>query len=62
MRKFVLSYENKVLKGTIMNTLRKTQQTAERIRCRYLHPTKGQRLMTPVVELGKAGRSWRATL
>jgi hypothetical protein len=41
-----------------MTALRKTQQTAERIRCRYLHPNNGQKQLTPVVELGKAERSW----
>jgi hypothetical protein len=39
-----------------MTALRKTQQVAERVRCRYLHPTNGQKLLTPVVELGK---SWK---
>ena len=38
-----------------MTTL-KTQQAAESVRCRYLHPTNGQKLETPVVELGK---SWK---
>jgi len=33
-----------------------TQQAAERVRCRYEHPTKEQKLLTPLVELGK---SWR---
>ena len=40
-------------KGPSMTTLQKTQQAAERIRCRYLYPTNGQKLLTPVVELGK---------
>jgi hypothetical protein len=31
----------------------KTQQEAERVRCRYLHPTNGQKQLTPVVELGE---------
>jgi hypothetical protein len=43
--------------GAIMTALQKTQQAAERDRCRYLHPTNGQKLVTPVVKLGKAGRS-----
>jgi hypothetical protein len=34
----------------------KTQPAAERVRCRYLHPTNGQKLVTPVVDLGK---SWK---
>ena len=38
-------------KGPIMTVLRKTQQAAERVRCRYLYPTNGQKLLTPVVEL-----------
>jgi hypothetical protein len=36
-----------------MTALRKTQQAAERVRCRYLYPTNGQKLLLPVVELGK---------
>jgi hypothetical protein len=32
-------------------------QAAERARCRYLHPTNGQKQLTPVVELRKAERS-----
>jgi hypothetical protein len=43
-------------KGPSMTALRKTQETAERVRCKYLHPTNGQKLLTPVVELGK---SWK---
>jgi hypothetical protein len=43
-------------KEPIMTALCKTQKAAERIRCRYLHPTNGQKELTPVVELGKAGR------
>jgi hypothetical protein len=44
-------------KGPIMTTLQKTQQAAERVRCRYLHPINGQKQLTPVVELGKGERS-----
>jgi hypothetical protein len=44
-------------KGPVMTALRKTQQAVERVRCRYLHPTNGQKQLTPVVELGKAERS-----
>jgi hypothetical protein len=29
----------------------------ERVGCRYLNPTNGQKLVTPVVELGKALQS-----
>jgi hypothetical protein len=36
-----------------MTTLRKTQQAAERVRWRYLHPTNEHKQLTPVVELGK---------
>jgi hypothetical protein len=35
------------------------QQAAERARCRYLHPTKGQKQLTPVVELGKGLKKLR---
>jgi hypothetical protein len=45
-------------KGPIMTALQKTQQAVERVRCRYLHPTNGQKQLTPVVELGMAERSW----
>jgi hypothetical protein len=36
-----------------MAALLEAQQAAEGVRCRYLHPTNGQKLGTPVVELGK---------
>jgi hypothetical protein len=42
-----------------MITLQKTQQAAERVRCRYLHPTNGQKLLIPVVELGKGWKKLR---
>jgi hypothetical protein len=45
--------------GSIMTALRKTQQRAERVRCRYLHPTNGQKLLTPVVELEKSWNTLR---
>jgi hypothetical protein len=44
-------------KGSIMTTLQGSQQAAERVRCRYLNPTNGQKQLTAVVELGKAERS-----
>jgi hypothetical protein len=44
--------------GPIMTALREMQQRVERVRCRYLHPTNGQKLLNPVVELWKAERSW----
>ena len=46
-------------KEPIMTALQKTQQAAERIRCRYLHPTNGQKLLTSVVELGESWKKMR---
>jgi hypothetical protein len=46
-------------KGPFMIALQKTQQAAERVRCRYLHPTNGQKLLNPVVELGKNWKKLR---
>jgi hypothetical protein len=40
-----------------MTALQKTQQAAERVRCRYLHPNNGQKQLASVVELRKAERS-----
>jgi hypothetical protein len=40
-------------KGTYHDCPPKIQQAAERIRCSYLHPTTGQKQLTPVVELGR---------
>ena len=40
--------------GPIMTALLKTQPAGERVRCRNLHATNGQKLGTPVVELGKS--------
>jgi hypothetical protein len=40
-----------------MAAFQEAHQAAERVRCRYLHPTNGQKLGTDVVGLGKAGRS-----
>jgi hypothetical protein len=37
------------------NTFKKRVQ----VRCRYLHPTKGQKLLTPVIELGKSWKKLR---
>ena len=42
-----------------MAALQEAQQAAERVRCRYLHPTNGQKLLTPVVELGKSWKKLR---
>jgi hypothetical protein len=42
-----------------MTTLRKIQQAAERVRCRYMHPSNGQKLLTPAVELGKGWKKLR---
>jgi hypothetical protein len=36
-----------------MMTIQEAQQAAEKVRCRYLHPSNGQKLGTPVVELEK---------
>ena len=44
-------------KGIYHDCPLKDPQAAERVRCRYLHPTNGQKQLTPVVELGKAERS-----
>jgi hypothetical protein len=46
-------------KGPILTVLRKTQQTADRVRCRHLHPINGQELLTPVVELRKSWKKLR---
>jgi len=37
-----------------MIALKKIHQAAERIKCRYVHPTNEQKLLTPLVELGKS--------
>jgi hypothetical protein len=42
-----------------MTALQKTQQVTERVRCRYLHTTNGQKLVTPVVELGESWKKLR---
>jgi hypothetical protein len=44
-------------KGLIMTAFWMTQQAAERVR--YFHPTNGQKLLTPVVELGKSWQKLR---
>jgi hypothetical protein len=45
-------------KGTYHDCpLKDPEQAAERVRCRYLHPTNEQKQLTPAVELGKAERS-----
>ena len=46
-------------KAPSITTLWETQQAAERVRGRYLHPTNGQKQLTPVVELGKIGKKLR---
>jgi hypothetical protein len=45
-----------------MTALQKTQQAAERVRCRYLHPTNGQKLLTIVVGLGKSWKKLRKSV
>jgi hypothetical protein len=42
-----------------MTALQKTQGAAEKVRCRYLHPTNEQKLLTPVVESGKSWKKQR---
>jgi hypothetical protein len=43
----------------IMTALWEAQQAAERVRCRYLQPTNGQKPGTPVAELGKSWKKLR---
>jgi hypothetical protein len=47
-----------------MTPLWKTQKADERVICRYLHPTNGQKPWNPVVKIGKIWKKlWRrATL
>jgi hypothetical protein len=40
-----------------MTSLWKTQQASERVKCRYIHPTKEENQLTLVVELGKVERT-----
>jgi hypothetical protein len=42
-----------------MAVLQQAQQATERDRCRYLHPTNGQKPGTPVVELGRGWKKLR---
>jgi hypothetical protein len=42
-----------------MTALQKAQQAAGRVRCSCLHPTNGQKLLTPVVELGNSWKKLR---
>ena len=42
-----------------MAALRETQQAVERVGCRYLHPTNGQKTGSAVVELGKGWKKLR---
>ena len=42
-----------------MTAPQKVQQAAERVRCRHLYPTNGQKLVTPVVKLGKSWKKLR---
>ena len=46
-------------KGPIMTALWKIQQAAEKVRCKYLHPTNGQKLLTFVVKLRKIWKKLR---
>jgi hypothetical protein len=56
----ILLYDYK--QESIMTAFWKIQQAAERVRCRYLHPTNGQNLVTPVVELGKSYKNLKRSL
>jgi hypothetical protein len=47
-------------KEPIITALQKTQQAAERVRCIYLHPTNGEKLLTHVIELGRGWRKLRS--
>jgi hypothetical protein len=50
-------------KGTYHDCPPKDPTAAERVRCRYLQPANGQKLLIPVVELGKSWKKLRrATL
>jgi hypothetical protein len=42
-----------------MAAVQEAQKAAESLRCRYLHPTNGQKSGTPVVELGKGWKELR---
>jgi hypothetical protein len=42
-----------------MTALQKTQQAVKRVRCRYLYPSNGGKLLTPVVELRKSWKKLR---
>jgi hypothetical protein len=42
-----------------MAALREAHQAAERVKCRYLYTTNGQKPETPVVELGKGWKKLR---
>ena len=46
-------------KGPSMTAPRKTHQAAERVRCRYLHPTNVQKHLTTVVELVESWKKMR---
>jgi hypothetical protein len=42
-----------------MTILQKSPQANERVRCRYLYPTNGQKLLAPLVELQKGRKKLR---
>jgi hypothetical protein len=42
-----------------MTAFQKSPKAAERVRCRYLHPTNGQKLLIFVVELGESWKKLR---
>jgi hypothetical protein len=42
-----------------MTALQKTEQASERVRCRYLQATNGQKLLTPVLEIEESWKKMR---
>ena len=46
-------------KGAYYDCTRMTQKATGRVRCRYLHPTNGQKLLIPLVQWGKSWKKLR---
>jgi len=42
-----------------MTALQRPNKQLKRVRCRYVHPTKEQKLLTSEVELGERGKKLR---
>jgi hypothetical protein len=53
------AHKKKKKKKKKRTALRKTQQAAERVRCRYLYPNNGQNLLSPVIKLEKGWKKLR---